>query len=108
MLYHNLLCFHAFAVDQSQHVNSSGEVSSWQLAVSSWIELAAEDVEDLEGAGAGHDEVAVADEGKVIVEFGVVRHEHQLEARGVVVGLALEGVARGLEQVHVGASEVVN
>ena len=74
-------------------------------------QLMTEDVEDLEGAGAVDDEFAIADEGKffilnlIIVAIGT---KHHLETTLIVGGFGREGVARGGEEVGVGAGEIVN
>ena len=56
-------------------------------------ELTSEEVNHLEGASAGDDDLTVADEGEIVAAFaaemGVVGHEHQAEARGVVVVLGV-------------------
>lgn len=103
------------AVDEAQHINARREVGSWQLGVSSWQFIAeqfvTENIEDLEGACAVDDEVAVADESEVLilnVVIVVVGTEHQFEATLIVRRLGLKGVTRGLEQVDVGAGQVVN
>ena len=62
----------------------------------------------MEGTLTVDDEVAVADEGEGVVCASVAFGEHQLEAAGVVVGLGLECVARGGEQVDVGTGQVVD
>lgn len=97
------------AVDEAQHINARREVGSWQLGVSSWQFIAeqfvTENIEDLEGAYAVDDEVAVADESEVLilnVVIVVVGTEHQFEATLIVRRLGLKGVTRGLGQVDVG------
>ena len=61
-------------------------------------------------AFAVDDELAVADEGEVLIHvvIAAVGAEHQLEAAGIVRRLGAEGVARGLEQVNIVAGEVVD
>ena len=60
-------------------------------------ELTSEEVNHLEGACAVDDDLTVADEGEIVAAFaakvGVVGHEHQAEARGVVVVPSVKGVA---------------
>lgn len=72
--------------------------------------MAAKSIEDLEDAFAVDDELSVADEGKVVIVVLVVfiHPEHQLEAALIVRRSGLEGVVRGLEQVDVGASQMVD
>ena len=67
-------------------------------------------VNHLEVPCAFDDIVAIADESKVVVgsSIVVVDLENELESGGVIVGLALEGVGRSLEQVYVSTGEVVD
>ena len=57
-------------------------------------ELVAKNIEDLKGAFAVDDDVAVADEGKRLIGFAdvLVCGEHQLEAALIVRRLCGEGV----------------
>ena len=112
----DFLSLHIVSVDDSQNINS-GDQSARADAVGALVggEHAASEVDDLQHAVAGYtseDDLSVADEGEVIVPFtaevGVVGHEHQAEAAFVVVIACCEGVARRLQQVHVGAGEVVD
>ena len=102
------------AVDEAQHINARREVGSWQLGVSSWQFIAeqfvTENIEDLEGAFAVDDEVAVADEGKRLTgpTDGLVCGKHQLEAAFIVRDLAIESVARRDQKVNVVSSKVVD
>ena len=68
-------------------------------------------VNHLQRAFAVDEDLAIADEGKIIVLVFVivfVRIEHQFEARCVVGGLGSESIRRCGQQIDVGASEVVD
>ena len=107
----HLLDLHVVAVDEAQHVDTRSGVHVHVGATVDALALqdAACDVDHLQRGVAFvvDDEAAVAEEGERVA-IAVTRGIHQLEAAGVVGRLRLEAVARGLEQVDVGASEVVD
>ena len=77
----NLLGLHVVAADKAQHIDAGGHVGGRDGACTvSAQDDATEDVEDLEGAVAGDDELSVADKGEIITQIGAIGGaEHQLE-----------------------------
>ena len=67
--------------------------------------LASQDVDYLEGSGAGDDEFAVADKGKV-VRIGLVKDKK--EPAGVIAVAGIERITWILKQVDIVASQMVD
>ena len=113
--HYHLLHFHVVSVHEAEHVDAGGlvKVDLGVAADGFGADDAAHHVDDLQG-GFTHvvdgpaAAVEVGEVGCGVVFFHAVGVEHQAEAVGIVGGAGFEAVARGGEQVDVGAGHVVD
>ena len=100
------------AVQEAEHIDTSRDIEGF--AARTVDSLAAQDasreVNDLQGglAVVADDELAIAKEGEAVIIAVAASGKHQLETALIVGRASLEGVARGGEQVYVGAGQVVD
>ena len=105
--------FHVIAVEEAYHINARHLVDAYRGIAfkGDVLHNAAHHVDNLQGGFTNVADLpfAAVEVGKVGIVFDVVVSvKHQAEARSVVAGGSLEGVARGLEQVDIGAGHIVD
>lgn len=92
-----------------EHINTSGHSIGVDAFLSALgTDYSAHYVNDLDGARAINYELSVGTDNCKVFIIVIVGYEHQLEAALVVRRPTGEGVARILEQVHIGTCEVVD